>query len=1142
MATRTFCLFLLACWIPACFAQSLNSNSREVALSTSIAREKGFELIATEPIPTVGFAARGADYTVRLAPGEIQLRFEHGTKSVMVPEIVRVSFAGGKPAASPQLSDPFPGVTHYYVGTDPSQWRTDVRKFRQVGYHDLYPGIDLLFYSHSGQLEFDFNVAPRHKVSDIDLHFEGATVRESEGNLQIVTPGGNVAILKRPELYQVREGRRQIVRGNYLLRNSHEAGFTAGPYDKHLPLIIDPALIYSTLVQNILGTASVNGQEIDFSTAIAVDSTGAAYITGVANDTAFVQKFNATGTAMVYQTFMGSSFSHSDAITVDTAGNAYMVGTAQGSLLPVTAGAFSTVSACEFNAAKFGSCEEPFVVKLDATGKIVFCTYLVKDNVVDSAGPRPGSIAVDASGALYIAGGLDDPSSVNSVTPATMPGLTTTPGAFQIDKKSNANLFAMKLHPDGSTVDYATYIGGSGVDQFGGMVLDPTGVAYITGGSFSADFPTTTGAFQTQNPGNSAVFLKLKSDGSGLLYSTFLGAAGIHSRALSIGIDATNAAYLTGETDGPGFPTTSGAFKTSVNGPAPGPDSSGNVFNYTFASKFDPAGNLAFSTYVGDAVSLPKSRGAFNALFGRRSLAVDSSGIYLVGTTASPQYPTLNSIAAKFGHAMFLTKLNLTGSALIYSTFFGSDQAPSEIGPAGLVIDGSQNVYVTGFADAISPHLSGPPTTAGAFETTPQFFDGFPTSLIVIAKIATALGAPVPVPIPRAYDLDILMGRHQVPPPAPIQLSNFGDADLPLGAITITGPNAIDFTQTNNCGTVVPAGGECLISVGFSYQDSATNPRTASLNIGFAGAQPSQTVSLSAPGGAPNVQLFLGLNQITTLDFGPVAIGSQAATTLGLFDPGSAPAILQQILTTGDFSTPAVPPSILLPGGPVPSPVFIPFFQVPVTFKPSGSGTRTGQLIVLDAAFNSPHIVQLTGTAVSDFSLQPSTIPDVVTVSGGGTANYMLVLANAQGFSGSGTFTCSGLPAGTACSIAPASFSFSGSAGTQNISVAVTTTGSVVSTRPASSILWWGMPGVLGALLMVGSRRNIRSPKNRSTIVLMLSVMVCCASLTSCGGGKSSGGPVPGSPGQTPPGTFALTVTATSGNLSRSAPITLQVR
>ncbi|HEY2169077.1 MAG TPA: hypothetical protein VGJ30_05585, partial [Candidatus Angelobacter sp.] len=1051
---RTFSLICVLWCIPGCFAQPFAHTSREALASNLAATEAGFEPVTNQPGAPVRFMSHGPEYTVQLAPGEIQLTFDRGTKTRVVPEVVRITLAGAKRNSTPQFSDPLPGVTHYYIGNDPSQWRTNVQRFRQIRYGDVYPGIDLLFYCRRQQLEFDFNVAPGGGMSAISLKIAGATVREYDGNLQIVTPGGNVAVLQKPELYQIRAGQRQSVSGGYVIRSQHEIALAAGTYDRQLPLVIDPALIYSTLVENVSGTAAANGGELENSRAIAVDGTGAVYVLGVAADTTFVLKFDATGTALVYKTVLGTSVSHSSAIAVDAAGNAYGVGTTKGTLLPVTTGAFSTAFACGISV---GDCTAPFAFKLDPQGKLVFCTYLVNATAIDSAGPLPASIAVDATGALYIAGGLDDPSSVTFVTPATMPGLTTTVGAFQPVKKSNSNLFAMKLHPDGSSVDYATYIGGSGIDNFGGMAIDSTGVAYIAGGTASTDFPTTPGAFQTQNMGDSAVFLKLKNDGSGLLYSTFLGAGGTHSRALSIAVDTSNAAYLTGETDGPGFPTTPGAFLPNVSGPAPGRVGTGNTFNDTFASKFDATGNLTFSTYVGEGAFLPKFRGEFNAFYGLKSVAVDSSGVYMIGISNNAKYPTLHSFAPLFEESLFLTKLDPTGSALVYSTFFDSDQTPTLLGASGLAVDSSQNAYLTGFAFPQAPGLSGAPTTDSAFQTAPQLFGtfpGFPSQMFFVAKIASALGAPVPVPIPRVFNLDVHMANQRTVP-VPVQLSNFGDADLTLGSITISGPNAADFTQTNNCGAVVPAGGECVISVDFSYQEnSLTNPRTATLTIGFGGGLPSQTVSLIAPGGTPQLQVFLNLGAVTTYDFGPVALGSQATVTLGLFNVGSAPSSLVQISANGDFTTPVVSRSVLLAtGAPQPSPVFIPFFQVPVTFKPTVGGARTGQLIVQDEAFNSPHIVQLSGNAVGDFSLQTGASPASVTVTAGGTATYTLVLANAPGFSGSGSFSCTGLPTGTRCSATPATFSFSGVASTQNISIAVSTTGPTASARPSNN-LW----------------------------------------------------------------------------------------
>jgi hypothetical protein len=1124
---RKFFLLLLLVCAPKVLAQP----SHEILADMNTATGAGFEPMADGSGATAHFLASGSGYTVRVLPGEIQLSFDNGNTSRTVPELVRISLSGAN-RVQPQLLAALPGLFHYYPDRDPRHWRTNVRRFQEARLTEVYPGIDLLLYSRDGHLEFDFNVAPGRSASDISLRVQGGTVRESQGNLLITTQSGKITLLRKPELYQLANGKRRSVAGGYQVRNQDEIAFFVGAYDRKLPLVIDPALIYSTIVSNLTGTAAANGDEIDSLGAIAVDAAGAAYVSGIVNDTAFVSKFNAGGTAMLYTTFLGTSFSREIAITVDAAGNAYMVGIALGANLPVTAGAFSSNSACFNNARAVGDCDAPFAVKLDPQGKIVYCTYLVKENAIDTAGPRPASIAVDATGALYIAGGLDDPSSVH-LTPATMPGLTTTPGAFQTVKKSNSNLFAMKLHPDGSTVDYATFIGGSGIDRFGGMVIDPTGVAYITGGSTSTDFPTTAGAFQSQNAGSSAIYLKLKNDGSGLLYSTFLGAAGTHSSGLSIALDSLNAAYIDGETDGPGFPTTPGVFRTTVNGPAPGPDGLGTTFNYSFLSKFDPAGNLAFATYVGDAVSLPGFIGAFDAPYPRNSLGVDSSGVYMVGS-ARPPYPTLHSISTPplIGASMFVTKMNLTGTALVYSTFFGSDQVFTELTPGSMALDGSQNVYVAGVEGAFAPVQAGAPTTDGAFQTVPQFVLNHAASMSFVAKVASSLGAPVPVPIPRAYDLNTFMSFLN-PPPVPVQLSNFGDADLTLGPITITGPNASDFTQTNNCPAVLPSGGECLIQVNFTYAETSAVNRTATMTIAFGGGLPSQTVSLSAPAGSPNLELFLGTKAVTSFDFGAVAVGSQATVTLGLFDPSPAPAVLLQILASGDFSTPAVSKSVQLPSAPSNSPFFVPFFAVPVTFKPSAPGARTGQLIVQDTAFNSPHIVQLTGTGVSDFSLQPAALPASFTVTAGGTATYALLLSSAQGFSGSGSLTCSGLPAGTTCTPSPASFTFSGTALTQNISVNVTTTGTTASTRPVSS---WN----LGLAAMIAGVFLVYSCTGRTPKLLMLSTMVAlCLAISACGGNKS--GPVQGPPGSTPPGTFVLTITATSGSTQRVVNVTLQV-
>ncbi len=169
-----------------------------------------------------------------------------------------------------------------------------------------------------------------------------------------------------------------------------------------------------------------------------------------------------------------------------------------------------------------------------------------------------------------IAGTTLGPASFGVPPPIPLtPTLSTTSGAFQTTSRNDSSAFVMKLHPDGSDFDYATYLGGSTSETLGGIAVDSSGVAYLDGGTASADFPTTSGAFQQTNSGKSAFLSKLTADGSSLLYSTFLGAAGLTAKATGIAVDGSKAAYLTGETSGPGFPTTPGAFKTTVPSATP---------------------------------------------------------------------------------------------------------------------------------------------------------------------------------------------------------------------------------------------------------------------------------------------------------------------------------------------------------------------------------------------------------------------------------------------------------------------------------------------------------------------------------------------------------------------------------------------
>ena len=285
----------------------------------------------------------------------------------------------------------------------------------------------------------------------------------------------------------------------------------------------------------------------------------------------------------------------------------------------------------------------------------------------------------------------------------------TTAGAFQTTSGGAGDVFVTKLNSTGSTLLYSTYLGGSNLDLATAIVVDSAGNAFVAGTTLSTDFPTTTGAFQTTfggGPGDAFV-AKLNPSGSVLVYSTYLGGNN-EDQGLGLSLDSSGNAYVTGLSASTNFPTTTGAFQTTFSG------SSQNAF----VTKLNPAGSaLVYSTYLGG------TGGDFG-----RAVAVDPSGdAYVTGTTKSSDFPTVSgsfqTVFSGFQDA-FVTKLNPSGSALIYSTYLGGS---NDLGVGdGIALDTSGDAYVTGFTAS-----SNFPTTSGAFQTTfgGDLLDAFVTKL-----------------------------------------------------------------------------------------------------------------------------------------------------------------------------------------------------------------------------------------------------------------------------------------------------------------------------------------------------------------------------------------------------------------------------
>jgi hypothetical protein len=483
--------------------------------------------------------------------------------------------------------------------------------------------------------------------------------------------GGKI-VQPKPVVYQTVNNERRYVSGSYILQGKNQIGFRLGRYDKTSPLVIDPVLVFATYLGGagteegvgvatdfegnayIVGTTSslnfpttagafqttngggknvfvtklnpngsgivystyIGGSLDDFGYGIAVDSDGNAYLTGTTasanypttpgalqttrngNTDAFVAKLNATGSALVYSTYLGGAGNEEGfGVAFDSSGDASVTGVTSSSNFTVTSGAMQAALAGPTDA---------FVTRLDRTGSTaLFSTY------VGGEGAEIGfGIAIDRA---------DDSTVVTGVTDSI--NFPVTAGAFRTVSAGSSDVFVMKLNSLRLRVDYATLLGGSGIDAGLGVAIDSTGNVFVNGLTDSPNFPITAGSLQPANGGgeSDAFVTKLNAAGSALIYSTYIGGSGNDTSA-AIALDYGGKAILSGTTTSTNFPVTGDAIQAVLNG---GKDA--------FVSRLQQDGSSQiYSSLIGG----DQGEEAFG-------VAIDvGANTYVTGTTSSANFPT----------------------------------------------------------------------------------------------------------------------------------------------------------------------------------------------------------------------------------------------------------------------------------------------------------------------------------------------------------------------------------------------------------------------------------------------------------------------------------------------------------------------
>lgn len=570
-------------WTPPSVSTALNHRSMR------------FEVNQGQTDQQVKFLSRGQGYNLFLTANEAVLQLEKPNRSSRRPRsaVVRMRMIGANKAPRVAGLNQLPGKSHYFIGNDPRQWRTGIPNYEKVRYDNVWPGIDLAYYGKERQLEYDLIVAPGASPKRIKLGFSGARQMSlsRKGDLVLRTGGGRVRLLK-PYIYQQINGVKKEVRGRYVRRGKHLVGFRVGAYDRRVPLVIDPVLVYSTYL---------GGTDFDLAYAVAVDSAGNAYMTGETRSVGFPRS-NSIGP----------------------------ISPANGDI---------------------------FVVKLDPTGsRAIYSTV-----IGGSAGDIGRGIAVDAAGNAYLTG-----STISTNFPVS--------NAYQSVKRTEADAFVAKLNPEGSALTYCSYLGGDNLDEAFDIAVNSQGQAWITGRTFSTNFPTQS-PIQTYPGGPVHVFVaKFGANGNSLLFSTYLGGRG-GELANSIALDLAGNTYITGSTSSNDFRTTAGAYQTTFGG----------GLNDAFVACISAAHTLTWSTYLGGSGN---ETGA--------GIAVDAAGSpYLIGSTGSANFPRQNPLQPIYGgnNDAFMTKLSPNGRDLVYSTFYG---AGGNDGGREIAVDSSGNALVAG--------------------------------------------------------------------------------------------------------------------------------------------------------------------------------------------------------------------------------------------------------------------------------------------------------------------------------------------------------------------------------------------------------------------------------------------------------------
>jgi len=594
----------------------------------------------------------------------------------------------------------------------------------------------------------------------------------------------------------------------------------------------------------------------------------------------------------------------------------------------------------------------------DHTKPLVIDPVLSYSTYLGGTGADLGyGVAVDTAGQAYVTG-----TTVSANFPIASGGVQTSYGG-------SGDVFLTKFNSAGSGLVFSTYLGGSGADTAYAIQLDSAGNIYLAGTTYSANFPTTTGAFQTTYGGNGDVFVaKLDSTGSALTYATYLGGSSA-DYGTALALDGAGDVFVTGSTQSKDFPTYN-------------PLQLGNVgVSNVFVAELNPTGTaLLYSTYLGGS----------STDYGTAIALDDAGDVYLCGYTFSTDFPTQNAYQSSLqgGSDVFVTELKPGSSALLFSTFLGGSSIDRAF---AMAMDSAGSIYVAG--DTQSTNF---PLTSNAYQSVNNGSgDAFVTKLApgggslvystllggsgtdqISALALDSAGDVYVTGFTQSSSFPLLDAFQKI-----LGISGAGSCGL-ASQLVVTcsdafvaklGPSGSLSYSTLLGGSDADAGQAIVVdSEGTAYVvGSATSsnfPATpGAFQWAYGGSSATSNAFLAKIGSADAAALTLTPQQI---NFGNQPLSTTSdPTSVTLVNEGSASLYIDSITASGSAAQTNNCGTQLSAGGST--------CTVKVTFSPSVAGTQTDQVTINDSAAGSPHYITITGNGVlagGSLSVTPSSL------------------------------------------------------------------------------------------------------------------------------------------------------------------------